>query len=218
MQECGARTAAPDSHRERVGDELGCHRRMHRPADSTSGIQIEHHRHVEPALMCPDVSKVSDPFLIRRGRRELPIQHIRRECMERPLTPVHWQRSLAWPRLEVPGFASAAQSGAGHRHSRLPEYREGHGVPHRSDHSIQSLIAPQPRLRHPSKHEHSAAARAMRRTQPARPRAPRTPASPARSLGVSPRSRISHRLLREVGRGGFNRLLQHSGKASLRVC
>jgi len=71
--------APPEGHRERLGRELRGHGGVQRPAHHAPREQIEHDGHEQPTFAGPDVGEVSDPFLVRRGRRELAIQDIRRE-------------------------------------------------------------------------------------------------------------------------------------------
>ena len=48
-----------------------------RPADDAAGVEIQHHREVQPAFLSPDVGEVGDPALVGSGRLELPIQQVR---------------------------------------------------------------------------------------------------------------------------------------------
>ena len=45
----------PDRHDQRVGNELGGHGVAHRPANNSTGEQVDHGGHVEPSFGRPDV-------------------------------------------------------------------------------------------------------------------------------------------------------------------
>src|ERR1700722_3716615 len=60
--------------------------------------QIDHCGDVEPALGCPDVSEVGNPFAVGLVRRELAIEQIRRDRRGRTFAVVFRQGPPAWPR------------------------------------------------------------------------------------------------------------------------
>ena len=92
--------APPDRHRQSIGNELGRHVRAHRPADDPPREEIEHGRHVKPALRCPDAGEVSDPFAVGSRGLEAAIEHIRRDGGRRPLTQIGRQAPPARTRLQ----------------------------------------------------------------------------------------------------------------------
>ena len=67
MQDRVRRASPPDRHHERIGDELGRHRRTHGPAYDPSREEIDHRRDVEPPFSGPKRGEVGDPFAVRRG-------------------------------------------------------------------------------------------------------------------------------------------------------
>jgi hypothetical protein len=67
---------SPDRHHQRIGDELCRHRRAHRPADNTSGEEINDGGDIEPAFRRPDIREVGDPFAIGGSRFEGTVEHI----------------------------------------------------------------------------------------------------------------------------------------------
>ena len=62
MQQRIRLTPPPDCHQQCVGDQLGRHRRAHRPAHHTSREEINDRRHIEPPFRPPDIRKVSNPL------------------------------------------------------------------------------------------------------------------------------------------------------------
>ena len=59
-----------------TGDELGRHRRVHRPANHTAGEEIDDGGHIEPALRCPHIGEVSNPFAVGSGRFEDAVEYV----------------------------------------------------------------------------------------------------------------------------------------------
>ena len=45
--------SAPDGHDQRICNELGCHVGVHRPADNTTGEQVDDGGNIKPALCGP---------------------------------------------------------------------------------------------------------------------------------------------------------------------
>src|ERR1700691_6233435 len=84
MQQSVWPSAPPDRHHGRIGDELGGHLGLHRPADDSSREEVDHGRDIEPALGRPDIHEVCDPPLVRSLSGELPIEKVgsdgRRSC------------------------------------------------------------------------------------------------------------------------------------------
>ena len=76
---------SPDRHHQGVGDELCCHRSAHRPADHAPREQIDHGSHIEPALRCPDIGEVSDPFAVGSGGFEAAVEHVGSDDGDLPL-------------------------------------------------------------------------------------------------------------------------------------
>ena len=85
------KAAAPDRHHQRVGDELGRHGRAHRPTHHPAREQVEHGRHIEPALARPDVGEVGHPFAVGRRRLEAAAEHVRRDRPRRSVSQIDRQ-------------------------------------------------------------------------------------------------------------------------------
>jgi hypothetical protein len=100
MQQRIGLASAPDRHHQSVGDELGRHRGAHRPANHPPREQIDHRRHIEPALRGPDIGEVCDPFAVRSRRFEAAIQHVRSNGGGLPLTQIGRQPTPARTRFE----------------------------------------------------------------------------------------------------------------------
>src|SRR5712672_3969234 len=79
---------SPDRHHQGVSDELGRHRGIHRPANHTAGEEINDGGHIEPALRCPHIREVSDPFAVGSGRFEAAVEHIGSDGGDLPLTQI----------------------------------------------------------------------------------------------------------------------------------
>ncbi len=76
MQDRVRRAPPPDRHHERIGDELGRHRRTHGPAHDPPREEIENRRDIEPAFSGPEIGEVGNPFAVRRGGIKRPVEHI----------------------------------------------------------------------------------------------------------------------------------------------
>ena len=98
MQQRIRATAPPDRHHQRIRDELRIHLGFHRPADDAARKQVDYGGDVEPALGCPDIGEVGDPFTVGLVRRKLAIEHIRRDRRSRTFAIVLWQSAPARPR------------------------------------------------------------------------------------------------------------------------
>jgi hypothetical protein len=59
-----------------------------------------HCGYVKPAFCGPNLGEVGDPFLVRPLRIELPVEHVRRDSSERPLTVIRWNPTPTRPRSE----------------------------------------------------------------------------------------------------------------------
>ncbi|MGY2933199.1 hypothetical protein ACVWZ6_002801 [Bradyrhizobium sp. GM6.1] len=95
----GIRLAAPpDRHQQGVRNQLGGHAGAHRPADHPAREQVDHRRHIEPALSRPDVGEVGDPLLVRALGLELPIQKVRRHVRNLAMACVLRHTPALWPR------------------------------------------------------------------------------------------------------------------------
>jgi hypothetical protein len=83
--------ASPDRHHQGIGDELGRHRCVHRPANHPAGEEIDHGGHIEPALRGPDIGEVGDPFAVGSGCLEAAVEHIGSDGGGLPLTHIRRQ-------------------------------------------------------------------------------------------------------------------------------
>lgn len=72
------RFASPDCHGQCIHDQALGNAVVHRPSHDhdTTGIEIDHHRHVQPSLGGPDVGNVSNPGAIRVGHGKPTIQKL----------------------------------------------------------------------------------------------------------------------------------------------
>src|SRR6266851_5042803 len=82
---------SPDRHDQGIGDELGGHRCVHRPANYPAGEQIDDGSYIEPALRCPHIREVSDPFAVGSGRIEAAVEHVGSDGGDLPLTQIRRQ-------------------------------------------------------------------------------------------------------------------------------
>jgi hypothetical protein len=76
MEQSVGSPAPPDHHHERIGNKLGGHLSLHRPADNSSREEGDHGRDIEPALSRPYVGEVCDRPLVRPLRDELPAEKV----------------------------------------------------------------------------------------------------------------------------------------------
>jgi hypothetical protein len=88
MQQRIGLAASPDRHHESIRDELCGHRCAHRPADDTSGEQIDDGRDIEPALGSPDIGEVRDPFAIGSRCFEAAIENVGSDGTGLPFTQI----------------------------------------------------------------------------------------------------------------------------------
>jgi len=88
MQNRRRLASPPDGHHEGLGDEWRGHRGLHGPADDPPGEEIHDRRDVEPAFGGPEIGEVRDPFAVRRGGGERPVEHIRRHGIRRSGTGI----------------------------------------------------------------------------------------------------------------------------------
>ena len=100
MQQSIRFAPSPDCHHQGVGDELGRHRGVHRPANHTAGEEIDDGSHIEPALRCPHIGEVSDPFAVGSGRFEAAIEHVGSDAGRLPLTQIRRQAAASWTRFQ----------------------------------------------------------------------------------------------------------------------
>jgi hypothetical protein len=100
MQQRIGLAASPDRHRQRVTDELSCHRSAHRPADDTPREEIDDGRHIEPALCRPHIREVGNPFAVGRRRFEGAIEHVGSDGGGLPLTQIGRQAMPSRTRSE----------------------------------------------------------------------------------------------------------------------
>ena len=99
MQQSVRFAPSPDCHHQGVGDELGRHRGVHRPANHTAGEEIDDGSHIEPALRCPHIGEVSDPFAVGSGGFEA-IEHVGSDGVYLPLTQIGRQSTPARARFK----------------------------------------------------------------------------------------------------------------------
>ena len=195
--------AAPNRHHQRFRDRLGCHRGAHRPADNTAREQVDDGRHVEPAFCRPEVSKISDPLLVRRRGRELPIQHVVRRLM--PGALVRRQAPAAWPSpqgLITHQPLDTVQSACGSLGQHVVPNPPGAIGPVTADEAgldlgTENLVAARPGTGRAGEPGMEATARDIERL--AKP-----PHRPDPSMLRN--KRTSHRIPSEVGRGFFRQL------------
>jgi hypothetical protein len=100
MQQSVRFAPSPDCHHQGVGDELGRHRCAHRPANHTAGELIDDGSHIEPALRCPHIGEVSDPFAVGSGRFEAPIEHVGSDGGDLPLPQIGRQSTPSRARFK----------------------------------------------------------------------------------------------------------------------
>jgi hypothetical protein len=74
------RGGAARGHLERRADQLGFHRRGHRPADDRAREAVEHRRQVERALIRSDAADVGEPELVRPRGAKAAADQIRRRA------------------------------------------------------------------------------------------------------------------------------------------
>jgi len=84
--------------------DLGGHRGTHRPADHAAREQIDHRRHIQPALGGPDVSEVGYPFAIGRRRIESSIENIESDGVGCPRPHIARQPAPSGARAKSLGF------------------------------------------------------------------------------------------------------------------
>ncbi len=75
------RLAAFDHHRQRIHRQRGPEVTGHRVADHTTGVQVKHHRQVQPAFAGRHVRQVSHSRTIRLRLGKLSIQAIWRHAV-----------------------------------------------------------------------------------------------------------------------------------------
>jgi len=100
MQQRVRLAPSPDRHHQGVGDELGRHRCVHRPANHTAGEEIDDGGHIEPALRRPHIGEVRDPFAVGSGSFEAAIEHIGSDGGDLPLTQIRRQSTPARARFK----------------------------------------------------------------------------------------------------------------------
>ena len=79
--------AAPDGHHQGVHDQRGIPIGLHRPANHTAREQVQHNRHIQPALGGPDVGEVGQPLLVRMIRFEIPVEDVVGDDRSFPIVP-----------------------------------------------------------------------------------------------------------------------------------
>lgn len=136
-QRCGL-APSPQRHHQRINHQLGCHARTHGPAHRTTRVQIQHHRHIRPALSRPDVGEVSPPSVdwARRPQTAGPgcwPQYCVQDVERYPRVAVC---VCCVPLAEQP--ASGGPPGCLIRPRPSPEDRAGRGVSRTYDHWRQS--------------------------------------------------------------------------------
>jgi hypothetical protein len=81
MQQLARLAASPERPHQRIDHELRGHLRLHRPADDATRVQVEHHRHVQPALGGRHVGEIGHPALVRAFSGELALEQVRRDAV-----------------------------------------------------------------------------------------------------------------------------------------
>ena len=69
--------APPDRHGKGRDDQIAGDPLRHEPAHHRAGIDIQHHRKVEPALVGADVGHIRQPHPVWRGGGEILFQPVR---------------------------------------------------------------------------------------------------------------------------------------------
>src|SRR5947209_1287811 len=88
-------TPTPDRHHQSIGNELCRHRCAHRPADDTSGEEIDDGRDIEPALSSPDIGEVRNPFAVWSRCFKAAIENVGSNGTGLPFTLIRWQSTPA---------------------------------------------------------------------------------------------------------------------------
>lgn len=70
------RLALRDGQLQRRADQFGVHGRSHRPAHDFAGVQVQHHRQVQPAAAGADIGDVAHPGLVWAARVEASRQQV----------------------------------------------------------------------------------------------------------------------------------------------
>ena len=70
------RFPAPHRHQQCLQNNVGRLAALHRPADDTTGVEVDHDRQIGEAFLGPDVGDVRHPDPVRCCHVELPIQRV----------------------------------------------------------------------------------------------------------------------------------------------
>jgi hypothetical protein len=89
VQRAGSGPAAEPCHRQRIGHEVRCHARLDGPAHNLPIEQVQRDRQIQPAFVGPDVRDIRGEHLIGLGRREVAVQHVRRDRQLMPRIRCH---------------------------------------------------------------------------------------------------------------------------------
>ena len=76
MQQRVRSSPTPERHYQCIRDKLGVHFRLYRPADDAAKEEFDDGRNVKPALGCPDIFEVGNPFAVWLIRRQRPVEHV----------------------------------------------------------------------------------------------------------------------------------------------
>jgi hypothetical protein len=87
----------PDGHQQCICHELCRHGGTHRPTHYPAREQVDHRRHIEPALSGPELGEVGDPRLVRTLGGELAIQQVGRHGLELSIATILRQAPPARP-------------------------------------------------------------------------------------------------------------------------
>jgi len=68
----------PQSHLQRLADQVGGHPFGKRPADDQPGIEVDDHGQVEPPLFGPEIGDIAHPLLVGGRGAEVLLQQVRR--------------------------------------------------------------------------------------------------------------------------------------------
>jgi hypothetical protein len=86
MQDARLRLPAKPCHRQRVGDQIGGHARLDRPADRFPIEQSQNNDQIQPAFLGPQIGDVRRSDAIGRSRGDVAVKQI--ICDRHAVAPV----------------------------------------------------------------------------------------------------------------------------------
>ena len=89
MHQPGCGLPPPQRHPQRLLHQGRIDMRTHRPPHDFARIQVQQHRHIQPALCRPHIGDIPDPHLIGLLHIKLPGQQIRRHPIAMPTVGRH---------------------------------------------------------------------------------------------------------------------------------